>query len=730
MFENCYKPSRKTVETIEWKGDPVKYDFELSTLGNGKDKTLILNPRIPDKDFVYHADEFPDTDKCIVYIHDGDWVAKIFPPGWEPHWNAYLELEIVKPKLVWNKNPDIDKLMTFENDPFGSFEPSPWDCNYKLVWYLDPRVNPLSDKVWAMSCQAIGREIKGIKEMGYLMPQIDVEFNEDLPDIGVNVDECYPAFYHLNWECAWELDPAHQTDRQLWVVKFTPRYRKPKGWKWYGTISPNFKIKYNPDLPNLNYDIDCVIPWHDLAYEHIWMLDSKHMLEGEKEMWAFSMCAVNKPVGKKFVDYVSPIYKYEFNPDLPNLNYDVDYTPKWFNLNYKHVWMLDNKHLPNGEEEIWAFTMSATDDPEGTKVIDYISPHANLKVNSAVKGYNFDIEYDPPWYDLGYEHIWMLDRDYYPDHNEMWAVKYSYGDKVKGSKIIDEVAPTQVLEFNTALKNLYIEIDYKIPYHDRKYLHVWYTELDGEEIWAAKLKAVEKPTGTKDMGRVVPMIPKQLDVFFISYNEPNAEENWQRLLTFAPNAKRIHGIKGILNAHKAAAQQAKTDMFYVVDGDAWIADDWSFDFQPTLYDRDCVHLWTSHNPITNLNYGYGGIKLFPTASVKKINRWGTDLTLSVGKKLKVFDTISNITKFNASEFDTWRSAFRECAKLALKDDDESQERLAAWLNPNKDADYSEWARLGAEQGAAYAESNPSIDHVNDYTWLKTQFDKIKEDNNE
>lgn len=725
MFDNCYKPSEQDIVSIQWNGNPTEYDIDLSSLGNGKDRTLILNPRLPDKNLIYHADELPDTDQCIVYIHDGDWVAKVFPPDWEPHWNAYLELEIVKPKLVWNKNPDIDKLMTFENDPFGSFEPEPWDCDYKLVWYLDPRVNPLPDKVWAMTCQPIGREIKGVKEMGYLMPQIDVEINKILPDIGINIDECYPAFYHLNWECAWELDPTHQTEDQIWVVKFTPKYRKSKGWKWYGTITPSFKVKYNPSLPNLNYNIDYDIPWHDLDYEHVWMLDNKHMLEGEEELWAFSMCAVKNPIGKKFIGYVSPTLDIEFNSDLDNLNYELNYVPKWFNLNYIHVWMLDNKHLPNGEEEMWAFKMSATDRPLGTKFIDYISPCVNTKVNAEVKGYNFDIDYDPPWHDLGYEHVWMLDRDHYPGHEEIWALKQSYCDEPAGTKVINELAPTQVIEYNGALKNLYFEIDYKIPYHDRKYLHIWYTDLDGKEVWAAKLKAATKTTGTKDMGRVIPMIPKQLDVFFISYNEPNADENWNRLLKFAPNAKRVHGVKGILNAHKAAAELSDTDMFYVVDGDAWVTDDWNFSFQPSLYDRDCVHLWTSSNPVTGTNYGYGGIKLFPTSAVKKIHRWGTDLTLSVGKKLKVFDDISNISKFNVSEFDTWRSAFRESAKLALKDDEVSQQRLNSWLNPKQDADFYKWAKLGAEQGRAYAGSNPSIDHVNDYGWLKAQFDKIE-----
>ena len=43
------------------------------------------------------------------------------------------------------------------------------------------------------------------------------------------------------------------------------------------------------------------------------------------------------------------------------------------------------------------------------------------------------------------------------------------------------------------------------------------------------------------------------DVVFISYQEPNAEENWQALKQRVPVAKRVHGVKGIHNAHVKAA---------------------------------------------------------------------------------------------------------------------------------------------------------------------------------
>ena len=54
------------------------------------------------------------------------------------------------------------------------------------------------------------------------------------------------------------------------------------------------------------------------------------------------------------------------------------------------------------------------------------------------------------------------------------------------------------------------------------------------------------------------------DVFFISYHEQYADENFEALLDKAPLAKRVDGIKGIFNAHKHAAELSKTKMFYVI----------------------------------------------------------------------------------------------------------------------------------------------------------------------
>ena len=685
------------------------------------------------------------------------------------------------PHLLWKRNLDLDNSMTFEDDPYMVFEISQWNANYEYIWFVDPRFVPLDEKVWAMSVSTKGKKIFGIVDMGYLTPDVYIEFNKHLPNLAVDIDQCCPPVWELENECVYELDPIHQTDEQLWAVKFTPAWREPKEWKWMGVITPTMNIEYNPDLPQLAYDLDYVIPWHDLKYEHVWMLDRKHLTNGEEDIWAVKIAASADIVGSKIVGSVSPTVEVEYNPDLPQLSYDLDYTIPWYDLGFEHVWFLDRTFLTNDEADIWAFKIRLTDSVVGSKDIDFISPNSNVVFNPKLPKLTYDLDYIVPWHDLAYEHVWILDTRHCPNDEGIWAFKISFTKSKQGIKYVDFISPisnvdinpdfeglnfelseipyydfdyeniwmledrwavketfakkpkgekyvgdavySQYIKFNPALKNLYVDIDYRILDHDRFYEHVWYTEIDQQKIWAAKLTASDHISGTKEMGMVVAEIPKQLDVVFISYGEINADENWQRVLSKAPTAKRVDGVTGILEAHQEAANLVSTDMFYVVDGDAYLDDNWTFDFQPSIYDRECTHVWHSVNPVTGAAYGYGGVKLFHTTSIKKLENWKTDLTMSVSKKLKVIETVSNITKFNTSEFNTWRSAFRECAKLFKSNDPESAGRLEKWLNPN-DVEFASWAKLGAQQGVDYAKNNLSIKNVNNYYWLLEHFRKL------
>jgi hypothetical protein len=218
------------------------------------------------------------------------------------------------------------------------------------------------------------------------------------------------------------------------------------------------------------------------------------------------------------------------------------------------------------------------------------------------------------------------------------------------------------------------------------------------------------------------------DIVLISYNESNADLNYKKLISRFKYARRIHGVKGIHQAHIMAAKLALTEMFYVVDGDADVFD--SFDFSFTTKDTDYVYVWRSKNPINDLEYGYGGVKLLPRMATINMDTTKPDMTTSISTKFKPMLEVSYITAFNTDAFSTWRSAFRECVKLSSKvidrqKSDETNRRLETWKTVGKDRPFGEYAILGAIQGEEYGLLNKNnlseLKKINDFDWLLERF---------
>ena len=217
------------------------------------------------------------------------------------------------------------------------------------------------------------------------------------------------------------------------------------------------------------------------------------------------------------------------------------------------------------------------------------------------------------------------------------------------------------------------------------------------------------------------------DIIFISYNEAQADDSWKTLKDRFPYAKRIHGVKGIHQAHIEAAKIAATDMLWIVDADAIVLDSFDFSYIPDITNQDTVYVYTSINPINGLEYGNGGVKLFPRLATVNMDTTTNDMSTSISDKFKVVDEISNIAAFNVNEFSTWRSAFRECAKLSSKTikgqvDDETNERLRIWTTVGKDKPFGEYCINGARAGMEFGLSNSSdLNLINNFDWLKEQF---------
>ena len=78
---------------------------------------------------------------------------------------------------------------------------------------------------------------------------------------------------------------------------------------------------------------------------------------------------------------------------------------------------------------------------------------------------------------------------------------------------------------------------------------------------------------------------------------------------------------------------------------------------------------------------------------------------------------------------TWKSAFRECAKLSSKTIDrqkqeETDERLKTWTTVGHTRKFGEYAVRGARAGMVFGLSRRTdLRLINDFDWLKEQFNE-------
>lgn len=222
------------------------------------------------------------------------------------------------------------------------------------------------------------------------------------------------------------------------------------------------------------------------------------------------------------------------------------------------------------------------------------------------------------------------------------------------------------------------------------------------------------------------------DIVFLSYNEPHAEQHWELVKSRFPRARHVAGVKGIPQAHRAAAEKCKTRYFWVIDADNIINDDFDLTFNWTRTDehQDRVAVWKAYNNVNGLEYGYGGIKLLPRRAVLTMPDDVVDFTTNISERFHPMDEVASTTVINASPFEAWKAGFRECTKLAslmMKGDfDTNEKRLSHWINSPLNVENAEHCIRGAILGSRYGYDwqghNRELSKINDWEWLREQFD--------
>jgi len=221
-----------------------------------------------------------------------------------------------------------------------------------------------------------------------------------------------------------------------------------------------------------------------------------------------------------------------------------------------------------------------------------------------------------------------------------------------------------------------------------------------------------------------------VDIFFISFRESNAEENWQRLLTLHPYAKRVHGVKGIDKIHNACDSLSSSRFFWTVDGDNYL-------LQPLTvvdsFDSDLI-MFHALDPIHKTPTLLGGVKLWRKGSMSKTMDHG-DFCLNATRSKLISDLIYSETRYNGSEFDAWKAAFRHCVKLntdILGSRSKNRDRyLLQWESCSRidnGHNYANWAYRGYTDAITYANTNGNdfdeVHKINDFDWLEIYFETL------
>ena len=219
---------------------------------------------------------------------------------------------------------------------------------------------------------------------------------------------------------------------------------------------------------------------------------------------------------------------------------------------------------------------------------------------------------------------------------------------------------------------------------------------------------------------------KQMDIVFLSYDEPSADKYWKVLKEKYPRAKRIQGVKGRTQAYHAAAAMSETAYFFAVFPTIELEDSFDFSFQPDRLKHACHYIFHAKNPVNGLEYGHRAVILYNKHLCLSTIHPSLDFTLS--QPHTVVPQLCGTSHFNQTPEISWRVAFREVLKLCeMKPTVESKHRLKKWCELGKGA-YALLVQRGALDAVEYYKEvngdKRALMMSYELDWLKEKFNSI------
>ena len=220
-----------------------------------------------------------------------------------------------------------------------------------------------------------------------------------------------------------------------------------------------------------------------------------------------------------------------------------------------------------------------------------------------------------------------------------------------------------------------------------------------------------------------------LDFVYISFKEPNKEENWADLKNKVPWAKRVDGVVGFDSAHKAAADMAETEFFISVDGDNVLDEKFLLEtLDWTKTDKRAVHRWRARNNINGLVYGNGGLVGWHRETCKNMrthenaDTQENQIDFCWGVPHENLHNCYSTTVINGSEQQAFVAGYREGVKMSTHKGKPISAQdfqkiwptnlriLSTWCTVGADVELGKYAMLGARMGCFNTVIEAGNDH--------------------
>ena len=233
-----------------------------------------------------------------------------------------------------------------------------------------------------------------------------------------------------------------------------------------------------------------------------------------------------------------------------------------------------------------------------------------------------------------------------------------------------------------------------------------------------------------------------LDFVYISYKEPNKEQNWADLKSKVPWAKRVDGVVGFDSAHKAAAELAETDFFISVDGDNIIDEQFLLEtLDWTKTNKKAVHRWRARNNVNGLVYGNGGLVGWQKETClnmkthENADKDENQIDFCWGVPHENLHNCYSTTVINGSEQQAFVAGYREGVKMSTEKGKPIPANdfhkiwptnlriLSTWCTIGADVELGKYAMLGARMGCfnTVIQANSNHFHIRDLDNMESYY---------